>query len=318
MCMRSVLKPALSRSTVFTCLSSVLLVGIVLALFQEGSRRPHVRSSDVAPVPTPAADTKPRFAAPSELPRVVFRHSVIPGGATTVEELRAAMDNDSVVAAHHAGVTLTAIGPQHLSTDHLVYMSYRIADAVYWTRQKVRLPQGETVLFDGSNYIRARCGNGISFEPRQPTSAQEPQSAEFDEVDDPAVLVASRVPAGVLLAPDGRLGNDVFPQTRPFGAAASGFDGGGIPLWPGDPELSIVSPDVFALTEAEVQQLPFVHRWPPPGEFPTAHDSDPVDAVGSTVPVETPVPAPEPGTLLLVGGGISAVLARRRLSRGRT
>ena len=63
-------------------------------------------------------------------------------------------------------------------------MSYRIGDEIFWTKQKVRLQQGETILTDGVHHIRARCGNCIAFAPMEPTADDEPDEMEFDALAD--------------------------------------------------------------------------------------------------------------------------------------
>ena len=50
-----------------------------------------------------------------------------------------------------------------------VFVSYRLQNAIYWTSRRIHLPEGEPVLVDGKNMIRARCGNRIAFEPPRRT-----------------------------------------------------------------------------------------------------------------------------------------------------
>ena len=109
------------------------------------------------PAPPPIEMTEP--AREPRLPeRPVFRHSMISGGAYTADEVEAAISRDSIVAAHYSAVDARALRVETLPEDRAVYMSYRSADDVFWTKQKVRLEQGETILTDGVSHIRARCG----------------------------------------------------------------------------------------------------------------------------------------------------------------
>jgi len=71
-----------------------------------------------------------------------------------------------------------------------VFLSYRVGDAVYWTSRPVRLPHGETLLTDGINYARARCGNRISETPRTPVNDTEPAPEALDTPQPPANAIA--------------------------------------------------------------------------------------------------------------------------------
>jgi hypothetical protein len=73
-------------------------------------------------------------------------------------------------------------------------MSYRIGDRVYWTKKKIALAEGETVLTDGVTTIRARCGNLVSDQAMSPTSAEEPPASAFDSVE-PRGLSAAASPS---------------------------------------------------------------------------------------------------------------------------
>jgi hypothetical protein len=59
-------------------------------------------------------------------------------------------------------------------------VSYRKGDQVYWTAKKVMLAQGETLLSDGSNEMRARCANRISDVAQFPVEAQDPGAEVLD------------------------------------------------------------------------------------------------------------------------------------------
>jgi len=78
------------------------------------------------------------------------------------------LERDPVVAAHYAGFRTSRARLDRLEQPLVAYVSYRVHNAVYWTRHPVKLPQGETVLSDGEHLARARCGNRISLTPQQP------------------------------------------------------------------------------------------------------------------------------------------------------
>jgi hypothetical protein len=111
--------------------------------------------------------------------RKVYPYSIIEGGATTAEELMQAVQSDPVVARHFAKFDLPKTRVETLRAPRLVHVSYRRGDDVFWTRRKVVIPAGETVLTDGTNYARTRCGNCLS-ETAGPVSADEPAAAVLD------------------------------------------------------------------------------------------------------------------------------------------
>ena len=60
-------------------------------------------------------------------------------------------------------------------------MSYRVGARVYWTRERVWLKAGETVLTDGATVIRARCGNCVSDVKQENVAAVDPAHGELDD-----------------------------------------------------------------------------------------------------------------------------------------
>ena len=82
--------------------------------------------------------------------RPVFRHSVIPGGVYTPAELKNALARDTVASSHYPSLEPDAVRAAVVTQDRLAYVSYRKDDQIYWTRNKVRLSAGETILTDGT------------------------------------------------------------------------------------------------------------------------------------------------------------------------
>ena len=70
------------------------------------------------------------------------------------------------------------------------YVSYRIGNKVYWTRHRVTLKKGETLITDGKITARSRCGNRVEEVPQQATSSAEPPVAKFEEPVMPATGTA--------------------------------------------------------------------------------------------------------------------------------
>ena len=318
-----------------------------------------------------AASYVPTEAPTTAAARAVYKYSVIPGGAYDGEELRRALA-DPVVAAHYEKVDRTNIRTEVVPADRYVHVSYRKGDTIFWSKKKVLLRKGETILTDGTTQIRSRCGNCISEEPLAPTAADEPDVVEFDRLVDSiaprdeapgatatnvtgestrAGLVPAQsaptpgpTPAGApmpvaggampFIGGGGAGGSDVplvaatrsgnrEPDDTP-GDAPTTEDGSTPPGNPQGPGPGTGEPDIDV---PPLTDLPF----PPSGNGPPKLDdllppgpdrpNGPND-VGPTSENPTtpstgndpvnPVPVPEPGTFMLVGGGVAALLRRLR------
>jgi len=138
--------------------------------------------------------------------RPYYRYSVIRGGAYDGEELARALAADPVAARHYRGFRVLATRAVP-AVGQFVYVSYRVGRSIYWTSHPIRLLRGETLLSDGENCARARCGNRISPRKMSPTQrGAEPEDAlDLPEqpVDGPPVtprataLVAEVFPSAV-------------------------------------------------------------------------------------------------------------------------
>ena len=132
------------------------------------------------------------------LDRPHYRHSIVPGGVDTAEEMKQKMKADPVVARHYEGLNPDRMRPVRQAADQSYYVSYRVGNQVFWTSRKVALKKGETVLTDGEEWVRGRCGNRMSLMARYPSlPAVEPPPAVFDE---PLTLEMAQEPAGVALS----------------------------------------------------------------------------------------------------------------------
>ncbi len=121
----------------------------------------------------------------SQIRRAVFRFSVVPGGVYSDEELSRIRGIDRVVAEHYAPIGIHTVALS-LPRQTDMYASYRIQDKIYWTARKLRIPQGEHVLSDGTNLVRTRCGNRLSLVPMTPTrDREEPSDSAFDGIEAP-------------------------------------------------------------------------------------------------------------------------------------
>jgi hypothetical protein len=236
--------------------------------------------------------------------RPVYPYSVVPGGVKDASELKWAADHDPVVAAHYAGFDYDHARVVRLVLARTAYISYRIGNKVYWTRHRVTLKKGETVLTDGKITARTRCANRVEEVPQVEVSSFEPPPLKFDE---PALPV---------------LGPAVANPPVPY--QSSLLDRSGPPGLGPAPPLSLYAP---------IGGGTWVPVSPPPlpvgvcGPVKKKPASSGVKAVAFAVvgkitkkpagPCATGGEVPEPGTWLLLVSGLAAMfwMTRRRFSR---
>ena len=135
--------------------------------------------------------------------QLVFPYSVIPGGAHNSRELSDAARREPVIAAHYAEFSVAHTRVIRLPYDKLAYVSYRLGNHIYWTKTKVTLHQGETLLSDGEHLARTRCGNRISDVAMTLVSPQEPPQK---------LLSTPFVPAHVNVEPGFRPDGPIWPE----------------------------------------------------------------------------------------------------------
>ncbi|MFZ0806554.1 MAG: PEP-CTERM sorting domain-containing protein [Candidatus Sulfotelmatobacter sp.] len=126
--------------------------------------------------------------------RPVYPYSIFPGGVKDARELKWAAQHDPVVAAHYAGFDYDHARIVRLTLARTVYVSYRIGQKVYWTRHRVSLHKGETLITDGKITGRTRCANRVEEVPQQATSSLEPPAVQFEEPVAPAIGTATQTP----------------------------------------------------------------------------------------------------------------------------
>jgi len=152
-------------------------------------------------------------------PRLIYPYSVVEGGVHQTEELKKAVQRDSVVARHYSDFDVEKARLVTNKTAKLVYVSYRVKDKVFWTKKKVKLAKGETLITDGKNYARTRCANRISESAQAITSPQEPSTASFD-------TPISEAPGPVLVALNGELSQrPLFSDSTGSGSEGPGGNG---------------------------------------------------------------------------------------------
>jgi len=280
------------RRRVVTGLLGALAVGSIVMSFVLVSvpGGPAPRRVTAGASATSPNDRVIRAEAPVPPVRPVYRHSVVPGGVRSPQEIAAVVQRDQVVAAHYKHITPQLMRNERLQQPLLAHVSYRLGDKVYWTKKPVQLPKYEPIMTDGTTTIRERCGNLISMDPLEPASEEEPPLPSFDLLMDPIQFAWMRLdytPPGLRSAKPAAPGTPALfsaPFSVPGAIGTPGFRAGETPEDP-----------------------PSTRSIDPPGDLIT--------------PVETPLPVPEPSTLTLFGlggaAGVAHYLRKRARARGR-
>lgn len=114
-------------------------------------------------------------------------------------ELKHDIELDPVVARQFEGFDFQHARLMQVSQKESMYVSYRIGQKVYWTRKKVAIRPGETLISDGRMTVRARCGNRVAATPLNSGSPLEPPAEDFDRPYE-AMITAPETAAPVLTA----------------------------------------------------------------------------------------------------------------------
>jgi hypothetical protein len=183
-----------------------------------------------------------RPASMREPARVVYPYSVLSGGVWSRAELARRLAGDAVAAAHYRGFRTAAARVERLSSARRAYVSYRIDNAVYWTRAPVVIPAGEAVITDGENVARARCGNRLSSQrmlplgrdvdldtPEIPPPAGGNSAAALPEFFDRPLLVHDLFPPAGVEGSESTAARDMLPADGwPSGPPGGDGLGGGL------------------------------------------------------------------------------------------
>ncbi|MBA3975878.1 MAG: hypothetical protein C0504_16860 [Candidatus Solibacter sp.] len=226
--------------------------------------------------------TVPPTPAEARTPRLVYPYSVVPGGIEETAEIAGVLSQDAVVEAHYRGFRADLARTMVLGQPRMVYVSYRVKDQIYWTRNKVELKKGEKVITDGKQQIRARCGNRISDAPMAPMALMDPPEVSADTPLLPQPLVALAKPGGPPAEP---------AEERPAEPAAVAPGPGSTPG--GEPSWAALAPIFAPMGGAGGGLAPPV--FPPSGiTARPAGTQPPGVAPPSNPPVTPPAPSAEP------------------------
>ena len=242
-----------------------LLVPAVLLVTFFAIRHSRSQAGAALRAPVPSLQTKwqtafdlSAFASPVSR-RTVFPYSVIPGGVRDANELRAAAAQDPVVAEHYSDFRIIRAHTIRFDRPTAMFVSYRMNNHVYWTRNRMTIPAGETLISDGENYARVRCGNRLSPVAALPVSLSEPPKEKLENPDFVPPLLADLMAgegSGPFPAP---LALPDLPQLPANGPTASSNPPVGFPplLPPGvtPPIGTIVTPPPVATPEPAVLAL---------------------------------------------------------------
>jgi len=274
---------------------AVLLVTFLVVYFSREATPSHVPIANIESNLTPETSAEISPAALSSRP--VFPYSVVPGGVRDAQELQKAASSDPVVGKHYSDFRIGKARTIQLDRPVAMYVSYRRNNQVFWTRNKMMIPAGETLISDGANLARVRCGNRLSPVAALPVAATDPDKEELETPEFIPPMLAELLPGESV---------DMFP---------GGF--GNSPGSPGGPGPSTAP--------ASKPGSPYAPILPPllgPGIPRTPHSPVPPPLPPPLPPSLPPPPppyvkTPEPGSLslLLAGAAFMAMLALITLRR---
>jgi hypothetical protein len=169
-------------------MSSICLVALMWGFSLLGKRprpAPAQPNSTVASHSSPSARVAPagRLLPVSsswlESPRAVYGHSIVKGGIHSLGELLNVIATDPLAAQHYKGFDITHARFIRLDHNIMAYISYRVdGQGIYWSSKPELILAGEEVITDGTNFIRVRCGNMISYAPQSPAESNEPTDTD--------------------------------------------------------------------------------------------------------------------------------------------
>ena len=233
--------------------------------------------------------------------RPVYPYSVVPGGVEDAKELKWVAEHDPIVGAHYAGFDYARARLVRLTLARTAYISYRIGNRIYWTRRRITLHKGETLITDGRMTARTRCANRVEETPRQAeASPVEPAPEAFDHPETGEGTATQAPPAAFQSA---LLNRPSAPGLEPAG-----------PLTLYDP---FVAGNIVSISPPPLPEGLCAPIKKKKGTAGTEVATDGTGKKKKTGPgpcgtVGTPGTVPEPGTWLLFASGLAAIGWRAR------
>jgi len=217
----------------------------------------------------------PSSSGSSQMQRPIFRYSIVPGGVRDARELQSAASHDPVVAQHYSDFRIAAARTVRLEKPLEMYVSYRRNNQVYWTRNRMLIPAGESLISDGENLARVRCGNRLSAVAAKPVAVSEPTKEELNAPEFIPPLMAEYLPG----------------------------DGEG--FFPGVPANALPALSQGPIAASEAPAPPLFPPLLPPGVPPITPNTPGKPPV--IPPVIPPISTPEPGTFTFLFAGATLI-----------
>jgi hypothetical protein len=146
--------------------------------------------------------------------RAVYPYSVIPGGVSSIADLKLAVADDPVVARQYQGFNFQKARLVKVAQKESMYVSYRIGKKVFWTRKRIALHPGETLITDGSMTVRTRCGNRVAAVPMDTSSPLEPPEEAFNQPYAALIAAPETMPSNADPGPIPPLPTSVASKSR--------------------------------------------------------------------------------------------------------
>ena len=146
-----------------------------------------------SPKPSPSTPTSVTLpSVPSVPTRPRYSHSLIPGGVSSIIELRETLNGDPALASWFRTFDFDHAHETTLPVGIWAYVSFRVGDKIRWTQKRIWLPAGEKVITDGTTDILMRCGNSLAAILQEPNAPEDlfVLTLALPEVITPAPVVA--------------------------------------------------------------------------------------------------------------------------------
>lgn len=287
-------------------------IGFLILLFSVAD----LRGTPIGLIKPSATITRVRPAPDFRAARPVVPFSIVPGGVRSPKEIEDSMIADPVARKLYANIRLRSLVVTRLTKAQDLYAAFRIGDEVHWTKRKLHIPAGELILTDGSNIIRARCGNLLASElplPKPKEAPFEPPVIVFDIGIPPLFPGVVAIPAkpaptsGVMIAKT--------EPAEPLSESMTAPPTPKVSTPPSDPPTywppMVVPPTYCCATPRHDVHTPPSEEPPndnPPKDNPPS-ENPPTDNPPTDYPPDTPGQVPEPGTLVMLASGVSGIAA---------